>query len=173
MSKAIEAFTVTSHFEGKAPVVFQIYKQLLKSLRRYGPVIEDPKKTSIHLVNATAAAFVRTSRVKSCGLETLFPSTAVMTSPASTPARAAPEFESTDATSTPSLSFTPKNPRNCGVSESARIPACVMLTEVITWNDWNPSNVCGSRKTSKLGVWICNGPIANGDFSDVTFKVCS
>ena len=62
MSKAIEAFTVASHFEGKAPVVFQIYKQLLKALRQFGPVVEEPKKTSIHLVNATAAAGVATRK---------------------------------------------------------------------------------------------------------------
>jgi len=58
----MEAFTVTSHFDGKAPVVFQIYKQLLKSLRQCGPIIEEPKKTSIHLVNATAAAGVATRK---------------------------------------------------------------------------------------------------------------
>jgi hypothetical protein len=62
MSSATEAFTVTSHFEGKAPVVLQIYKQVLKSLRQFGPVIEEPKKTSIHLVNATAAAGVATRK---------------------------------------------------------------------------------------------------------------
>ena len=62
MSRAIEAFTVTSHFEGKDPVVFQIYKQILKSLRKHGPIIEEPKKTSIHLVNASAAAGVATRK---------------------------------------------------------------------------------------------------------------
>jgi len=62
LSKAIEAFTVTSHFDGKDPVVFQIYKQILKSLRRLGPVIEEPKKTSIHLVSASAAAGVATRK---------------------------------------------------------------------------------------------------------------
>ena len=62
MSKAMDAFTVSSHFEGRAPVVFQIYKQVLKSLRQFGPIIEDPKKTSIHLVNSTAAAGVATRK---------------------------------------------------------------------------------------------------------------
>ena len=62
MSKAMDAFTVSSHFEGRAPVVFQIYKQVLKSLRQFGSIIEDPKKTSIHLVNSTAAAGVATRK---------------------------------------------------------------------------------------------------------------
>ena len=62
MGRPIEAFTVTSHFEGKDPIVFQIYRQILRSMRQLGPVIEDPKKTSIHLVNATAAAGVATRK---------------------------------------------------------------------------------------------------------------
>jgi uncharacterized protein DUF5655 len=53
-------FSVQSHFEGKAPVIHQIYDQLLKTLKQLGPVIEEPKKTSIHLVNATALAGVAT-----------------------------------------------------------------------------------------------------------------
>ena len=48
MSKSMEAFNVSSHFEGKAPVVFQIYKQLLKTLRRLGPVRPNPNGVAPH-----------------------------------------------------------------------------------------------------------------------------
>ena len=37
-------FSVKSHFEGKDPVVRQIYDALLKHARKFGAVIEDPKK---------------------------------------------------------------------------------------------------------------------------------
>ena len=55
-------FTVKQHFEGKDPAVRQTYDQLLKALKRIGPVVEDPKKTSIHLVNTTALAGVATRK---------------------------------------------------------------------------------------------------------------
>ncbi len=53
-------FTVSQHYEGKDPVVRQIYDRLLKAIRRLGPVVEEPKKTSIHLVNGSALAGVAT-----------------------------------------------------------------------------------------------------------------
>src|SRR5207244_1570905 len=53
---------VESHLAGKDPIVRQTYSQLLKKVRRFGPVIEEPKKTSIHLVNATAFAGVATRK---------------------------------------------------------------------------------------------------------------
>lgn len=62
MSAKKENFSVASHFDGKAPDVRKIYDQLLKALRRFGPIIEEPKKTSIHLVNATALAGVATRK---------------------------------------------------------------------------------------------------------------
>jgi hypothetical protein len=55
-------FSVKSHFEGKDPVVRQIYDALLKHSRKFGAVIEDPKKTSIHLVHKTAFAGVATRK---------------------------------------------------------------------------------------------------------------
>ena len=55
-------FTVTSHFAGKQSSVRQIYDALLKHSRKFGPVIEEPKKTSIHLVNKTAFAGVATRK---------------------------------------------------------------------------------------------------------------
>ena len=59
MTKLDDLFTVESHFEGKDSVR-RIYGRLLKEARRFGPVIEEPKKTSIHLVNRTAFAGVAT-----------------------------------------------------------------------------------------------------------------
>jgi hypothetical protein len=55
-------FLVETHFAGKDAVVRQIYDALLKHSRKFGPVTEDPKKTSIHLVNKTAFAGVATRR---------------------------------------------------------------------------------------------------------------
>ncbi len=60
MTKPDDSFTVDSHFEGKDNSVRRIYDRLLKEARRFGPVMEDPKKTSIHLVNRTAFAGVAT-----------------------------------------------------------------------------------------------------------------
>jgi len=53
---------VNAHFENRDVVVRQIYDRVLKSARKFGPVTEDPKKTSIHLVNRTAFAGVATRK---------------------------------------------------------------------------------------------------------------
>jgi hypothetical protein len=55
-------FTVKSHFEGKDPAVRQVYDRLLRVAGKFGPVKEEPKKTSIHLVNRTAFAGVATRK---------------------------------------------------------------------------------------------------------------
>jgi len=55
-------FSIRSHFEGRDPAVRQIYERLLKAAEKFGPVMEDPKKTSIHLVNKTAFAGVATRK---------------------------------------------------------------------------------------------------------------
>ena len=62
MTDTKDTFTVGSHFEGKAPAVQKTYDALLKTLRRFGPIVEEPKKTSIHLVNKTALAGVATRK---------------------------------------------------------------------------------------------------------------
>jgi hypothetical protein len=62
MNKLTGAFTVETHFAGKDPVVRKIYDQLVKQVRRFGSFDEDPKKTSIHLVNTTAFAGVATRK---------------------------------------------------------------------------------------------------------------
>lgn len=55
-------FTVDQHFKGKDPVVKAIYDRVLAEARKFGPVVEEPKKTSIHLVNMSAFAGVTARR---------------------------------------------------------------------------------------------------------------
>jgi hypothetical protein len=57
-----ETFSIASHFNGKEPVVRAMYDRLLSSLRKFGKIIEEPKKTSIHLVNVSALAGVETRK---------------------------------------------------------------------------------------------------------------
>ena len=56
------SFTIESHFAGKAPAVRAIYDKLIAETTAFGPVIEEPKKTSIHLVNRTAFAGIATRK---------------------------------------------------------------------------------------------------------------
>ena len=53
-----QPFTIESHFADKSPVMRAIYDKLMTEIRSFGDVIEEPKKTSIHLVNKTAFAGV-------------------------------------------------------------------------------------------------------------------
>jgi hypothetical protein len=62
MNALTNGFTVKSHFENKDASVRKIYDGLLKSARKFGPVSEEPKKTSIHLMNKTAFAGVATRK---------------------------------------------------------------------------------------------------------------
>jgi hypothetical protein len=62
MAVATKAQTVGSHFTGKAPSVHETYAAILAAARRMGPVWEEPKKTSIHLVRRTAFAGVATRK---------------------------------------------------------------------------------------------------------------
>jgi len=55
-----ENFSLDSHFSGKEPSVRTMYDHLLSALREFGKVIEEPRKTSIHLVNVSAFAGVQT-----------------------------------------------------------------------------------------------------------------
>jgi hypothetical protein len=72
----------------------------------------------------------RISRPNSDGVATGLPSTAMIMSPARSPAFAAAEFASTDITKTPRPSFTPKYSRNCGVKSCTWTPSlCVAETE--------------------------------------------
>ena len=62
MDKIRTEFSVKSHFEGKSLSVQETYNSLVKAIQQFGPVGEDPKKTSIHLVNKTALAGVATRK---------------------------------------------------------------------------------------------------------------
>jgi hypothetical protein len=55
-------FTVESHFVGKEPVVRDTYNSLIKAIKRFGELGEEPHKTSIHLVNRSAFAGVATRK---------------------------------------------------------------------------------------------------------------
>ena len=55
-------FTVKSHFRDKETGVRATYDRLLQKARQFGPVKEEPKKTSIHLLNRTAFAGVATRK---------------------------------------------------------------------------------------------------------------
>jgi hypothetical protein len=59
---ALADFSVSQHFENKDPVVKSIYDRILQESRTFGQVIEEPKKTSIHLVNKSAFAGVTTRK---------------------------------------------------------------------------------------------------------------
>jgi hypothetical protein len=62
MEKNAGELTVREYFEGKDLAVRKTYDKLLEALRRMGPVVEEPKKTSIHLVRKTAFAGVATRK---------------------------------------------------------------------------------------------------------------
>jgi hypothetical protein len=62
MKTSTNGFTVKSHFEGKDAAVRQIYDRLLKAAGKFGPVAEEAKKTSIHLMHKTAFAGVATRK---------------------------------------------------------------------------------------------------------------
>ena len=54
--------TVAQHFERSEPQVQAVYEKIVKTARAFGPVGEDPKKTSIHLTRRTAFAGVATRK---------------------------------------------------------------------------------------------------------------
>ena len=53
---------VGSHFEKSDPAVLATYRRILQAARRLGPVAEEPKKTSIHLMRRVAFAGIATRR---------------------------------------------------------------------------------------------------------------
>jgi hypothetical protein len=62
MTQQPHRFTINQHFDGKEEVVRKSYDELLRILRSRGPVVENAKKTSIHLVNTTTLAGVATRK---------------------------------------------------------------------------------------------------------------
>ncbi len=59
---ADQQFSIESHFVDKAPAVRAVYDRLLYETCKFGNVVEEAKKTSIHLVNKTAFAGVSTRK---------------------------------------------------------------------------------------------------------------
>jgi hypothetical protein len=55
-------YSVSDHFVNKDPSVRSLYDQLVSLLRTFGPIEEDPKKTSIHLNRKSALAGVETRK---------------------------------------------------------------------------------------------------------------
>jgi hypothetical protein len=51
--------TIAVHFAGRDPAVRALYDRLLAHLRTLGPIVEEPKKTCIHLARRSALAGVR------------------------------------------------------------------------------------------------------------------
>ena len=54
--------SVESHFAETDPTVRAVYERLLEVAQAFGPVAEDPKKTSIHLTHHVTFAGVATRR---------------------------------------------------------------------------------------------------------------
>lgn len=54
--------TVREHFENRVPEVKATYTAILKAAKKFGPVKEEAKKTSIHLVRRSAFAGVATRK---------------------------------------------------------------------------------------------------------------
>lgn len=59
MPSSRESHSVDDHFTRKNPTVREVYDRLLAALREFGPVNEEPKKTSIHLTRSSALAGVQ------------------------------------------------------------------------------------------------------------------
>ena len=57
MGERADRFTVGQHFTGKSPRVREVYDRLLALLEKIGPVREDPKKTSIHVVRISGGRY--------------------------------------------------------------------------------------------------------------------
>jgi hypothetical protein len=54
--------TIKEHFENRAPEVKETYSAILNAAKKLGPVKEEARKTSIHLVRKTAFAGVATRK---------------------------------------------------------------------------------------------------------------
>jgi hypothetical protein len=57
-----QTYSVSDHFVNKDPSIRALYDQLISILRTFGPVQEDPKKTSIHLNRKSALAGMETRK---------------------------------------------------------------------------------------------------------------
>ena len=61
-SARIHVVKVASHFEKCDPDVLSTYRRIVETARALGPISEEAKKTSIHLVRRTAFAGIATRR---------------------------------------------------------------------------------------------------------------
>ena len=57
-----ESYSIENHFAGKDPITRTLYNKLLEILNSFGPIIEESKKTSIHLVRKSALVGVETRK---------------------------------------------------------------------------------------------------------------
>jgi hypothetical protein len=57
-----DLYTLNDQFDGKDSAVRALYDKLLEVLNRFGAIIVEPKKTSIHLVRKSALAGVETHK---------------------------------------------------------------------------------------------------------------
>lgn len=57
-----KSHTVRKHFEGKDPQVIETYEAIVHAARTFGPMLESPKQTSIHLDRKAAFAGVATRK---------------------------------------------------------------------------------------------------------------
>jgi hypothetical protein len=58
----VNGYSVKDHFRDKQSTVKAIYDAIVKTAEEFGPVKQDPKKTSIHLVRKSAFAGVATRK---------------------------------------------------------------------------------------------------------------
>ena len=62
MAQSKNGHTVKEHFAERAPSLNDTYVAILKAEKKLGPVTEEAKKTSIHLVRKTAFAGIATRK---------------------------------------------------------------------------------------------------------------
>ena len=62
MSSPASAYTIAYHFTNKDLIVKEIYNTILNTVKDLGPVKEEGKKTSIHLVKKSAFAGIATRK---------------------------------------------------------------------------------------------------------------
>ena len=62
MSSPASAYTIAYHFTNKDPIVKEILHTILNTVKDLGPVKEEAKKTSLHLVKKSAFAGIATRK---------------------------------------------------------------------------------------------------------------
>ena len=62
MTRSSPQPTIALHFVGRAAAVREIYDRLVRVAESFGPIRQEPKKTSIHLTIGSAFAGIATRR---------------------------------------------------------------------------------------------------------------